>query len=64
MLIIDVLESLNFTVVPAFDGQHGVLSVSGDRERALDAGCDDYLSKPINVPDLLEKITTLLAAKK
>jgi len=108
-LITDILESLNYSVIPAHDGQHGVLlaqsempnlilmdlslpimdgwtatreikrndqlkhipiialtahAMSGDRERAIDAGCDDYVSKPINVPELLVKITTLLAAKK
>ena len=108
-LITDILESLNYSVIPAYNGQHGVLlaqsempnlilmdlslplmdgwtatreikqndklkhipvialtahAMSGDRERAIDAGCDDYVSKPINVHDLLVKITTLLAAKK
>src|SRR5688572_29560452 len=24
----------------------------GDRERAIDAGCDDYVSKPINIQEL------------
>ena len=28
----------------------------GDRERALEAGCDDYISKPINLGELSKKI--------
>jgi two-component system CheB/CheR fusion protein len=27
-----------------------------DRRKCLDAGCDDYASKPVNRPALLEKI--------
>ncbi len=108
-LITDILESLNYGVISAYDGRQGLLlaqsehpnlilmdlslplmdgwtatreiknnitlknipiialtahAMSGDRERAIEAGCDDYVSKPINVPDLLVKITTLLAANK
>jgi two-component system cell cycle response regulator DivK len=38
-------------------------AMSGDRERAIEAGCDDYDTKPIDLPRLLEKIQTLLAAR-
>ncbi|MBL9020358.1 MAG: response regulator, partial [Myxococcales bacterium] len=31
-----------------------------DRQRALDAGCDDYDTKPVELPRLLEKIRRLL----
>lgn len=34
--------------------------MAGDREKALAAGCDEYDSKPVQLPRLLEKIQTLL----
>ncbi|MGL4593577.1 MAG: response regulator [Thermoguttaceae bacterium] len=36
------------------------LSELGDIERAVNAGCDDYLSKPINKFELLKRVTNLL----
>jgi CheY-like chemotaxis protein len=37
-------------------------AMASDRDKALEAGCDDYDTKPIELPRLLEKIETLLAA--
>ena len=35
-------------------------AMAGDREKAVEAGCNDYDTKPIELPWLLEKIETLL----
>ncbi len=35
-------------------------AVVGDRERALEVGCDEYESKPVNMPRLLAKIERFL----
>jgi CheY-like chemotaxis protein len=37
-------------------------ALSSDREKALEAGCDDYETKPIELPRLLAKIEALLSA--
>jgi two-component system cell cycle response regulator DivK len=39
-------------------------AMQGDREKALDAGCDDYETKPFDFPRLFEKIEARLAARK
>jgi two-component system, cell cycle response regulator DivK len=36
-------------------------AMAGDREKAIEAGCDDYDTKPVELPRLLDKIAALLA---
>jgi CheY-like chemotaxis protein len=38
-------------------------AMAGDRAKALEAGCDDYDTKPVEFPRLLAKIQALLASK-
>ena len=35
-------------------------AMAGDREKVIDAGCDDYDTKPVELPRLLQKIEALL----
>jgi two-component system cell cycle response regulator DivK len=39
-------------------------AMSGDREKAMEAGCDDYDTKPIELSRLLAKMEALLGEKK
>ena len=39
-------------------------TMTGDREKALGAGCDDYDIKPIELPRLLEKVRALLPKRE
>ena len=38
-------------------------AMAGDREKAIEAGCEDYDTKPVEITRLLEKITNLLGPK-
>ncbi len=37
-------------------------AMAGDREKAIEAGCEDYDTKPVEITRLLDKITALLGA--
>ena len=37
-------------------------AMAGDKEKALEAGCDDYDTKPVELPRLLEKIEQWIQA--
>ena len=39
-------------------------TLPGDRKRAIDAGCDGYISKPINVASFDKLVATLLRQAK
>ncbi len=38
-------------------------AMSGDKQKALDAGCDDYHAKPVQFAQLLTQIETLVAPR-
>lgn len=39
-------------------------AMAGDRERSLEAGCNDYISKPVKQKELLKKIEKHIINKK
>jgi two-component system, cell cycle response regulator DivK len=38
-------------------------AMAGDRDKVLEAGCDDYDTKPVELPRLLQKIEMLLGRR-
>ena len=39
-------------------------AMTGDREKTIGAGCDEYETKPVNFEGLLSKMESLLGARK
>jgi len=39
-------------------------AMAGDREKALEAGCDEYDTKPVEFPRLLAKIEAILGPRR
>ena len=39
-------------------------AMKGDREKAIEAGCDGYIAKPIDIKEVLKTIETYLTVKQ
>lgn len=72
MVLLDMhLPGLDgFTLAPRIKGRFGealrvvaitALAMEGDRQRVLDSGCDECITKPISVADFRARMAALLA---
>ena len=39
-------------------------AMQGDREKTFDAGCDEFMTKPIDVPNFIPAVTKMLEGKR
>jgi CheY-like chemotaxis protein len=39
-------------------------TLPGDRKKALDAGCDGYISKPLDVPNFAKQVAAFVRKQK
>lgn len=39
-------------------------AMQGDREKTYDAGCDEFMAKPIDVPNFVPAVTKILEGKR
>lgn len=54
------MEGLNTTPIIALTAN----VMRGDREKSLNAGCDGYIRKPINIDELPEQVAHFLETKR
>ena len=62
----DGLEATQILKADATTGNIPILALTsyamkGDRERILEAGCDGYLAKPVNIKEFLQEVTKYLS---
>ena len=66
MPVMDGLEATRILKADATTGNIPILALTsyamkGDKERILEAGCDGYLAKPLDIKELLKTVTEYLS---